>query len=120
MNDFIKRCPRCGGSAIGWKQVRIKSNIGKCVFCKECDLKLVSDSVDYLYWRWNRPKEVQAAYLIPLVSKGPDNLAFCSHDLIKLWGGKDRLCKFISVESKREVICVPCLVNPEGVMLKGL
>ena len=119
-SEFKKRCPRCGGKDIGTKYVRLKDTSGRSIFCNECGLKFVNRYVDYLYWRWNRPKEDQAAYLIPLVNKHPDYVAFCSRDLIAVWGDTDKLCEFVSVESKREVVCVPAIYNSDGVLLKGL
>ena len=119
-SDFMKRCPRCCSEDIDWKSVRIKNNIGKRVWCNTCGLTITNSLVDYVYWRWNRTKEDQAAYLIELVNKHPDNMAYCNKQLVEIWGGEERLCKFISVESGRKVICLPSTINPEGVLLKGL
>jgi hypothetical protein len=58
--------------------------------------------------------------MIELVNKHPDNMAYCNKQLVEIWGGEERLCKFISVESGRKVICLPSTINPEGVLLKGL
>ena len=120
MGEFKKRCPRCGSKAIGRKAIRIEGNSSKVVYCKECDLKLINKSVDYLYWRWNRTKEEQAAFIIPLVNRDPDNLAYCGKDLVEIWGDKQKLCDYVSAESGRKVVCVPSFINPEGVLFKGV
>lgn len=120
MSNFIKRCPCCLSDNVGWKNQKVGGFNGKSVWCKDCGLKLVNESADYLYWRWNRPKETQAEYIIPLISKAPDNLAYCNKELVKIWGGEEALCKFLKEESGHDVICMPCLYNPEGVLLKGI
>ena len=120
MREFVNRCPRCGYDDFKSKYVRIKNNNGRVIHCNVCGLTMRNAYVDTLYWRWNRTKEDQVAYLIPLVNKDPDNVAYCNKALVEIWGGEERLCKFISVESKRKVICLPSLIDTEGVLLKGV
>lgn len=120
IKEFADRCPRCGYNDFTSKYVRIRNNNGRVNHCNVCGLNLRSAYIDTLYWRWNRTKEEQAAYLIPLVSTDPENLAYCNKELVEIWGGEERLCKFISVESKRKVICLPSYINSDGVLLKGV
>lgn len=117
---LINRCPRCGYDDFTSKYVRIKNNNGREVHCNVCNLTMRNAYVDTLFWRWNRSKEDQAAYMIPLLNKDPDNLTYCNNELVEIWGGKERLCKFLSVESGREVICIPSYINSDGVLFKGV
>lgn len=120
MGSFVKRCPRCDSNNTAWKYQRVGGFNGRSVFCKDCGLRLTHSSADYLYWRWNHSKEDQAAYLIPLVSKAPDNLAYSHKVLVEIWGGEEALCSYLSKECGRKVICMPCMYNPEGVLFKGV
>lgn len=120
MADFKKRCPRCNGKHFTGRSVRVKNNTGKTVTCHECGLTITNTLPDYVYWRWNRDKEKQAEYMIELVNKAPDRLAFCSKELVEIWGGEANLCKFLSKESGRQVISMPCTYNADGVLFKGV